>query len=91
LLKSWTCSFNRLQSPLFLHIVTIATSNLEVEGKSEAWRVCFSSGRRRSIACCALPFYKQILSATSYITLHGAEIIPLQASPLLGWPCRLRE
>ena len=54
LLSSWTCSFNKFQSLASFAIVTMATSNRDVEGRSEAWRVCFSRGRSLSIAACAL-------------------------------------
>ena len=36
--SSKTCSLSRPQSPEFLHIVTIATSILEVEARSEAYK-----------------------------------------------------
>jgi len=50
LLNSSTCSFNNDQSPEFLHIVTMVTMRREVEGRSEACRVCFSSARSLSMA-----------------------------------------
>lgn len=56
LLSSSTCSFSSAQSPESLQIVTIATITRDVEGRSDAWRVCFSRDRSFSTAACVWPF-----------------------------------
>ena len=55
LLSSRTCSFSKLQSPESFEMVTMATSRREVEARSDACLVCFSSARSLSMDCCVWP------------------------------------
>ena len=41
--SSSTCSFSKSQSPESLQVVTMATNNLEVEARSDAYRTSFST------------------------------------------------